>query len=395
MASLTPSTPEFFTAIFGDALRRGISAESILQFLQKMNGLRLEDYAPYGTSDMDNLVNAREAYQNLIGLSLAGGGPFGNSNFMLPASALFGMTGLAPNLFKSSTDIRAEQFDNLPNRISPPNTSAEWLSRWGQLQQPATVPQPGGPGFIGPVNTAGASAGLGDTWMPEMMWQYGDTSPLAGVPESYWADRLNELGATLPWAQLELQRQQLANSTGNNAAQNALAQQSLVLQAQELARRFGLDQQTALEAVRQFNAQFGEGTRQFDLNYGLNQAQLGLSRDQLNAANSQFGQTFGEGQRQFDLNYGLNRDQFNAANNQFTQTFGEGQRQYNQNFGEGQRQFDLRFAQTGQQAEFQNAMNQASLEMQRDEAEKNRRNALDTAAVTAFGRRFLPSAAAM
>jgi hypothetical protein len=227
-------------------------------------------------------------------------------------------------------------------------------------------------------------------------WQYmpyqGTQNPYQGVPEEYWQDRLAGLGAMLPWAQLnqngqqsaaerawaqqqagqqqdnwlkqfgaqqgqqgwdnqfqekslaatlqqraaemQLQRDQMAQSQGTQAADNWYRQAQMDLQRQAQQFSQGQAGQQQDNWLKQFGAQ--QGQQGWENQFAQGQAgqqqdnwlkQFGAQQAQADRSAQQWGQQFGEGQRQFNQQFGLDTQQLERlkAADAWNQAFQGGQ----------------------------------------------------------------------
>ena len=291
-----------------------------------------------------------------------------------------GLNGYSPIGYTPNYSLQVANPARVSSSVIDPKALAQALM---QMQQ-QTGYTPAGLGATG----AAASSNPFTTLLP---WTqspiFGYSNPLSNVPEEYWQDLLSVMSATAPFAQLDLQRQSMANSQANQAQSNALAWAKMAQDAaaQGDATKLAWAQQGLAEAKAALDAELGRG-------------QLGLSRDQLNAQIMNQQQTNQLARDQFGLSQELGRGSLDVQRQQLAEAIraaqaGEGLA--NRQLDSSNNQFEQNFTRQQGLDAFDQAMQRATLDYQRADAASNRDLQRELVAMSTFGRRFAPSVAAM
>lgn len=137
----------------------------------------------------------------------------------------------------------------------------------------------------------------------------------------------------------QLQGQQ-AQSGENQAGINSNLQNYQLGEQGKLNQANSIQQMLARQMQgNQFNQQFGENQRQFNIGQDFNNRQFDASQNQWNQHFGLQNKQFDASQNQFDKQFGLQQQQYQSGLNQWDKTFGLQQQQ----FGEGVRQFDKNY----------------------------------------------------
>jgi hypothetical protein len=293
---------------------------------------------------------------------------------------------------------------------------------------------------IGPTSGLNAAPDP-NAWAQGAMWQYRPGGPgmLANVPPEAWPDYMDQMDASLPWAQLYQQdansqaardqwlmdyqrqgnqwqqqfgagqdqasfdrwlaQQQLALQGGQQGADNAWRQRQLDLQAQLQGFQMGPQWQqqvgqqnwqnqfqdrdwTAQQAQQQWANQFNR--QQFDTGQQNWQAQFGAGRDDEMWRRGFQGQQFGEDTRRWDLGFNAGRD-----DEMWNRGFQRDQ------FGEDTRRWDADFARNQALDQWNQSFSQGQFDWQKQRGIEQDALAREGQAMGAFGRRFGPSVGSM
>lgn len=270
-------------------------------------------------------------------------------------------------------------------------------------------------------------------WAQGSMWQYrpGGQGPFAGVPSEYWEDVQAQLGAALPWAQLQqyaandqaardqwlmefqrsgnqwgqqfgagqeqagfdrwLAQQQLALQQGQAGQDNSWRNRQLDLQSQQQGWQQGFSERDWNAQQAQLAWQNAFNQRQFDT--GVNQwdRQFQAGRDDTRWQQGFSERQFGEDTRRWDIGQNNWQQQFQAGRDDALWNRGFSERQ----FGEGVRQFDTTMERNRALDQWSQAFSQAQFDWGKQRAVETDQLQREGQAMASFGRRFGPAVGSM